>query len=201
MTEAASLVSAAPQLFTSKRSDWETPGGIARPGTFFYNLHKEFQFDLDAAAHEMNAKLLTFLTEDDNALKMQWPGVSAFCNPPYGMGNVVGKWMNKFAIEYARKPRKSLVVLVAARTDTLWFHDIIWPLADEVRFIRGRLLHEIGGKPIVKADKNGVLRTQPATFPSMIVVFRRKCELRLPDRPLFRSISPKGILLDEEVPI
>jgi phage N-6-adenine-methyltransferase len=195
------LVSAAPQIFTSEKSDWETPGGIDRPGTFFYNLHQEFDFDLDAAAHEMNAKLPHFLTEDDDALKMAWPGTRSWCNCPYGLGNVVGKWMNKFAIEFARKPREHLVALVAARTDTLWFHDIVWPLADEVRLVRGRLTFEVGGKAVAKVDKKGNMRVQPATFPSAVIVFRRKPLMRAGERPLFRSISPKGILLDEEVPI
>jgi site-specific DNA-methyltransferase (adenine-specific) len=52
------------------------------------------------------------------------------------------------------------VFLLPAYTDVKWFHEIVLPLADEVRFIKGRL-------------KFGVHNTS-APFASMIVVFRKK---------------------------
>lgn len=185
-----------PQLLTSKRNDWETP-------TPFWNaLHEEFEFDLDAAAHELNAKLDHFYTEDDNALKIDWEGKCPWCNPPYGRGNNVGKWCEKFATEAMRPNRRAVVSLVAARTDTLWFHDLIWELADEVRWVRGRLLFELDGKTIQKADKKGVLRDMPATFPSMVVVWRRRPVLRVGDHPCFRQMLSDGTVLNvEEVPL
>lgn len=57
-------------------------------------------------------------------------------------------------------------MLLPARTDTKWFHDYILGKT-EVRFIRGRLIFEIDGKPIL--DKKG--RPQAAPFPSMICIF------------------------------
>lgn len=199
---------AIPQLFTSTKEDWETPGSIKRRGTFFYNLHDEFNFDLDAAAHEMNAKLPNYLTEDDDALSIKWPGRRSWCNPPYGFGSKVGKWITKFGIEYVRKD--CLVALVAARTDTQWFHDVIWTLADEVRLVRGRLNFEVNGKPaptvnkktgLVVLNKDGTPRPQPATFPSMVIVFRRKPIYRSEVAPLVRTISPTAEFIDGEAPI
>lgn len=186
-----------PQLLSSKRSDWETPGTLDDPDSFFGALHKEFNFDLDAAAHEMNAKLDNFLTEDDDALTIDWPGVRPWVNCPYGKGTSINKWCETFARMAMRKDTEHLVALLAARTDTLWFHELIWTLADEVRLIKGRLLFEIDGEPIRKQDKKGVWRNQPATFPSMIVVWRRKPLLRSDDGPLFRQMLPSGKLLEE----
>lgn len=51
------------------------------------------------------------------------------------------------------------VYLIPARTDTRWFHDLVLPRADEIRFIKGRL--RFGGA------KN------PAPFPTMVVIFRK----------------------------
>jgi hypothetical protein len=50
------------------------------------------------------------------------------------------------------------VYLIPARTDTRWFHDLVLPVASEVRFIKGRL-------------KFGDAKTD-APFPSMLVIFR-----------------------------
>ena len=47
--------------------------------------------------------------------------------------------------------------LIPARTDTKWFHEIVLPHAQEIRFLRGRL--KFGGM------KNS------APFPSMLVIF------------------------------
>jgi len=72
-----------------------------------------------------------------------------FCNPPYSR---VGPWLEKVAEQPALA-----VFLLPARTDTAWWHR--WaPLADEVRFLRGRL--RFGSAPA------------PAPFPSVLLVFR-----------------------------
>lgn len=52
------------------------------------------------------------------------------------------------------------VFLLPARTDTRWFHEIVLPLAKEIRFIKGRLKFS-GAK-------------WNAPFPSMLVVFRNE---------------------------
>ncbi len=64
-------------LFTSDKDDWETPQDL------FNVLHEEFEFDLDAAANDRNAKCTRYFTKEQDALSQQWEG-SVFCNPPYG---------------------------------------------------------------------------------------------------------------------
>lgn len=83
-------------------------------------------------------------------------GETVFCNPPYG--RELKYWVSK-ALSEANDQSTIVVMLIPARTDTLWFHNYIYqkPTA-EVRFIKGRL--KFGG------SKNS------APFPSMIVIFR-----------------------------
>jgi site-specific DNA-methyltransferase (adenine-specific) len=52
------------------------------------------------------------------------------------------------------------VFLLPARTDTIWFHDIVLKFAEEIRFLKGRLRFGDGAGQ--------------APFPSMVVVMRRQ---------------------------
>ena len=122
-------------LFSSLRGDWKTPRAL------YQALDAEFRFDCDPCPSGSTA----------DALFEPW-GQRNFVNPPYG--REVGKWVKK---GYQEAQRGKLVVfLLAARTDTSWWHDYVMQ-AQEIRFIRGRL----------HFDERG-----PAPFPSCIVVFR-----------------------------
>lgn len=156
-----------PQVFSSDCSCWETPRILWNP------LNDEFGFDLDAAASDANHRCKPYLTEADDALSMaDWPGTSIWLNPPYGKGKVLHNWLNKVVEQIKLRPRV-IVTLTAARTDTVWFQDMIWPNATEIRFIRGRILFEIDGKPIQHYDKrSGKWKDSPATFPSVLSIFR-----------------------------
>lgn len=145
-------------LFSSKKSDWETPQVL------FDTLNEEFKFELDVAASKTNHKCKKFYTPKDNGLIMPWSD-SNWCNPPYG--RQIYNWVKKANDELTNKQNLT-VMLIPARTDTKWFHEFIYnkPWVD-VRFLKGRLKFEIDGKPLL--DKNG--KPQPATFPSMLVIF------------------------------
>lgn len=140
-------------LFSSDKMDWETPQA------FFDELDAEFGFTLDAAATAQNAKCARFFDAEADGLAQDWGGERVFCNPPYG--RQVGKWAEKAFVE-SRKPGTLVVLLVASRTDTSWFHDYIWGHADEVRFLKGRLRFESGGVP-----------GDAAPFPSLVAVYGR----------------------------
>ncbi len=114
-------------LFSSDKQDWSTPQAL------FDEVNKEFAFTLDAAADETNAKCESFLTEKDDALVCDWPGV-VWLNPPYGRG--VGRWVEK-AYEQS-KMGSTVVCLIFCRTDTKWWHR--WAMkAAEIRLIPGRI--------------------------------------------------------------
>jgi site-specific DNA-methyltransferase (adenine-specific) len=123
-------------LFTSARGDWKTPKAV------YQTLDAEFGFDYDPCP--------TKPTKD--GLLTDWGSVN-FVNPPYG--REIGKWIKKGYDEFEKG--KTVVFLIPSRTDTKWWHEYIM-LADEIRFIKGRL----------KFDD----QENPAPFPSCIAVFR-----------------------------
>lgn len=137
-----------PVLFSSIRMDWATPQA------FFDALDAEFQFTLDPCASVENAKCKKFYTVAENGLAQDWSGETVFCNPPYG--RAIYDWVFKCWRE-SRKPCTTVVMLIPSRTDTRYFHEFIYKKARDIRFIRGRLRFGNG--------------TNPAPFPSMVIVF------------------------------
>lgn len=133
-------------MFSSKTDLYETPQD------FFDQLDAEFRFDVDVCALPENAKCKRYYTPEMDGLSQPWEGV-CWCNPPYG--REIGAWVRK--ARFASDAGNTVVMLLPARTDTAWFHDWIYGMA-EIRFVRGRL--KFGG------GKNS------APFPSMIVIFR-----------------------------
>jgi phage N-6-adenine-methyltransferase len=137
-----------PYILPSATDDWATPQAT------FDALDEEFDFDLDPCASRNNHKCARYFTKKQNGLARDWGTATVFCNPPYG--RVIATWMAK--AEDACAKGATVVMLVPARTDTKWFHDIA--LLQEVRFLRGRL--KFGG------SKNA------APFGCIVVVFRPK---------------------------
>jgi|SRR5580698_7514556 hypothetical protein len=124
-------------LLSSASVEWPTPENV------YGRLDGEFKFTMDPCPFGG--------TEDGLArLFKPWAGHRIFCNPPYG--REVIKWLERW------KEADLAVYLLAARTDTRWFHSVVLPYASEIRFIKGRLT--FGN---AKA---------PAPFPSMVVIFK-----------------------------
>ena len=106
------------------------------PRDLFDRLNAEFKFTLDAAASKENALCTEFFTVEEDALSRCWKG-RVFCNPPYGRQKT-GDFVRKAVAE--RDCAEVIVVLVPSRTDTRWFHDVVYQSSGiEVRFIKGRL--------------------------------------------------------------
>lgn len=125
----------------------------ATPQSLFDELNKEFHFTLDPCATPKNAKCERYFTKEVDGLAQSWRGETVFCNPPYGRG--INEWVKKAYDESLNGA--TVVLLIAARTDTAYFHDFIYR-KHEIRFIRGRLHFN--------ESKNA------APFPSMIVIMR-----------------------------
>ena len=132
----------------SVTDDWATPRDL------FNRLNEEHRFDLDVAASSTNHLCDEWfgLDHDNDArkdgLKADWYG-HVWCNPPYG--RVIKDWVLKASLHH-----DLVVMLLPARTDTRWFHELVLPNAD-VKFIKGRL--KFGGHKV------------SAPFPSMLVTF------------------------------
>lgn len=121
------------QKSKTSTDSWATPAELKA------TLHKEFKFDdFDPCPLCDNPKV--------DGLGLDWAN-RTFVNPPYSALKTTKKhglgWVEK-AHNEARKG-KLVVLLIPARTDTTWFHDIILKNGYEVRFVRGRLSFGDGG--------------------------------------------------------
>lgn len=134
--------------FSSNSVEWPTPDFLFAP------LNKEFNFTLDVAANSENTKCSSYFTKEMNGLNQKWFGV-CWMNPPYG--RELKLWMKKAADEQSNGV--TTVCLIPARTNTIWFHEIVIPNA-EIRFVKGR--PKFGG-----AD-------QGLPWPLLILVFSGK---------------------------
>ena len=139
---------ARPYILPAKTVNWSTPDYV------FARLNKVFRFTLDAAASAENAKCELYFDLKDDGLIQDWGRHRVFLNPPYG--RCIGAWARK-ALE-ASKKGATVVMLVPARTDTAWFHDVAMHRDAKVWFVRGRL--KFGG------SKNA------APFGNIVVVLR-----------------------------
>lgn len=91
------------------------------------------EFDLDPCACPEPRPWATaarHIALPDDGLAMEWNG-RVWCNPPYGPK--VGEWMARMA------QHGNGIGLIFARTETEWWTKSIWPFADSVLFIAGRL--------------------------------------------------------------
>ena len=137
-------------MFSSKTDLWSTPWD------FFEKLNDEFHFTLDPCSTHENAKCYKHFTIEDDGLLQDWGNEVVFCNPPYG--RKIKDWVKK-AYEESQKDNTTVVMLIPARTDTIYFHEYIYHKA-EIRFIKGRL-------------KFGDAKNSDP-FPSMVVIFGRQ---------------------------
>ena len=136
--------------FSSKSNEWTTPQHL------FDELNQEFNFTLDPCATEENAKCSKHFTIEDDGVSKDWANDVVFMNPPYG--REIKKWIKKAYEESLNGA--TVVCLIPARTDTMYWHDFIFDKADDIRFLKGRLKFGNG--------KNS------APFPSAIVVYKYK---------------------------
>lgn len=136
--------------FSSKSNEWTTPQHL------FDELNQEFNFTLDPCATEENAKCSKHFTIEDDGLSKDWSNDVVFMNPPNG--REIKKWIKKAYEESLNGA--TVVCLIPARTDTMYWHDFIFDKADDIRFLKGRLKFGNG--------KNS------APFPSAIVVYKYK---------------------------
>jgi len=113
--------------FKSKQIEYSTPINLFKP------LAEEFNLEIDVCASPNNAKLDTYWTIEDDALKQNWIG-NCWMNPPFGRH--IGKWVKK-AWEDSKKFGGTKVCLVPVRSNTVWWNEVIHDA--EIRFIIGEV--------------------------------------------------------------
>lgn len=138
------------KMLSSDSIEWATPQNL------FDEYNSRFGFTLDVCASDWNAKCQKYYDKEKDGLAQDWGKEICWMNPPYG--KAIGDWMSK-AVEEWRKGA-TVVCLVPARTDTRWFHN--YAMLGEIVFLKGRLRF---------IDKAGE-KTNPAPFPSAIVIYR-----------------------------
>ena len=142
-------------MMTSIDQDWATP-------QYFVDLVEKKmnkKFDLDCCAYDHTAKAPKWLTEEDDALSKDWIG-NVWMNPPYGQA--IPTWLN-YAYEQSQKNNSTIVCLVPARTDTVWFHEAA--ARGNLTLLKGRIAFERAhGKDT--EHKSGA-------FGSMLIIFSK----------------------------
>ena len=134
-------------------------------------VHKEFGFvGLDAAADLDNSVAIKYIDEEMDALVTPWISDDVvWCNPPYG--REAKKFVERAIDQVDKKNCSKVVMLLAVRTDTKMFQELIFPKASRVHFITGRVKFKRAGK--TRPDER-------PNFASAIVVFADP----LPDRKI-----------------
>jgi len=153
VTQPTAPLAERPYMLPAASEEWATPQAT------YDELHAEFDFNLDPCASSTNHKCERYFSKHDDGLVQDWGTSRVFCNPPYG--RAIKQWMAK--ADEASRRGATVVMLVPARTDTQWFHDIA--LKHTVKFLRGRL-------------KFGDAK-HSAPFGCMLVVFRPPVALAL----------------------
>lgn len=91
------------------------------------------EFDLDPCA-PINRKWDTakkHYTKEDDGLSQDWEG-RIWLNPPYGR-SIIDLWMEKMSKHIDG------IALVFAKTETQWFQKYVFPFADSILWIYGRI--------------------------------------------------------------
>lgn len=139
----------------SGKNDHGTPKALY---DYYDTLQGKCRFGLDAAAGKSNAKHKNFISEEENALTLEWitktpKGSRVWLNPPYShMGQFAAR-----VVDQVRKYKFTVYMLCASRTDSRWWQELVIPNAAKVRCIKGRVKFD--------GQDNG------AGFPSVVVVF------------------------------
>lgn len=128
----------------------------ATPKDFYEELNKEFDFDYDPCP----------LHAEFDGLTIEW-GERNFINPPYSR-KLKEAFVKKAIIE-ANKG-KLCVCLLPVSTSTALFHDYILPNAQDIRFVRKRLIFK-GVNTFGEYVDESVKGARPM-HDSMIVIFK-----------------------------
>lgn len=121
----------------------------ATPKALYDQLNSEFNFNFDPCP----------LRSSQDGLSINWKG-NVYVNPPYG--KAIRLWLEKGLTEIDKGNAKVVVFLLPAYTDVKWFHEIVLPNANDLRFLKSRLCFG--------EHKNR------APFASMIVIFKKGSE-------------------------
>lgn len=106
--------------------EWYTPPEIIRPLG---------EFDLDPCtsdvAHSFNQSAKQFYTIEDDGLSKEWLG-RVWLNPPYNQPTIT-LFMERMALH------NNGIALLYNRSDNQMFQNVVFPIADSIMFLSGRV--------------------------------------------------------------
>ncbi len=108
---------------TVGKEEWLTPPEMIR-------ALGEFDLDPCASIIQPWETAKKHYTIEDDGLSHRWEG-RVWCNPPYG--NQTQFWLRRMAAH------GNGIVLVFARTETMNFFRYVWPKAQGIMFLKGRI--------------------------------------------------------------
>jgi hypothetical protein len=129
---------------------WLTPPAV---------LHCLGKFDLDPCAVAVPrpwATAKTMIAPPQDGLAAEWLG-RVFCNPPYDAD--IALWLEKCALH------RNVIALIFARTETDAWHRWVWPHADSILFLRGRLRFYLPDGTLATGSNSGA--------PSVLISYDR----------------------------
>lgn len=126
-------------------NEWYTPKEIISPLG---------QFDLDPstcdAALRLNNSAPYFYSKETNGITNPWFG-RVWMNPPYGDG-LLPPFMRRMA------EHNNGIALIFNKTDTAWFHDLVFNSADSLYFLRKRVKFiDVNGNPGLQPRTGSIL--------------------------------------------
>lgn len=101
---------------------------VQTPRLLYADLDREFRFDDDPCPYDPQPLV--------DGLKRPW-GKSTYVNPPFSN---IAPWVIK-AIE-EKKRGKVVVMLITARVSARYWFDYVFPYANEIRFLEGKVKFE-----------------------------------------------------------
>lgn len=120
-----------------KTDEWGTPDHVVRHAAKLCGIRA---FDLDPAVGPSTSPKACawYLHPQQDGLALPWQDC-VWLNPPYSQTRA---WLEKAVLELRRGSARLVCALIAARTDTRAWQDVVHPFADDVYLIRGRIKFE-----------------------------------------------------------
>jgi hypothetical protein len=137
----------------SQQTNWYTPPHVVEFARYVLG-----GIDLDPASTPEANQVVDanrIFTEADDGLAQSWESISVFCNPPYGLGNVTGRWYWKMFSEHRDGRFTHGLFLANATTETRWMQHALGNYP--VLFLAGRLCFWLPGGDPQAATESGFL--------------------------------------------
>lgn len=128
---------------TANNDTWLTPPELIKAlGDFDLDPCSPINRPWNTAKHHF--------TENDNGLLQDWNNMRVWLNPPYG--RELEAWLNRMAMH------NNGIALIFARTETKAFHNYVFPYANSILFIKGRIqFYDINGVKNHNANAPSIL--------------------------------------------